>query len=290
MMRKIFAIALAAIISVSAGAQSVSSSQAIPAVPISTANGGLGAANGSASGVPVFTIGTSIVTAATGTGSPVLATGPTLSGAILGATTTLPTSGQISGDGLSIGGTLSTWSATSYNSVIQLANRGAIVGASSNGLTIFSNLNFNDSTGLTYITSGLGDYIDITNGALVFHTAPSGAAGGAATASIVFSVGNTGIVAASGHAIFGGGTPTCGTGCSSVAGKDSQFVVTTGSAVTSVAVNFGTAYTAAPVCTVSSNSTLSFAAIASAPTTTGLTFGLSASLTGGLLYVICHGN
>lgn len=46
--------------------------------PLATASGGLGAANGSASGVPVFASGTATVTAATGSGSPVLGTSPTL--------------------------------------------------------------------------------------------------------------------------------------------------------------------------------------------------------------------
>ena len=45
---------------------------------LSTSQGGLGANNGAASGVPVFSSGAATVTATTGTGSPVLATSPAL--------------------------------------------------------------------------------------------------------------------------------------------------------------------------------------------------------------------
>ena len=69
------------------------------ATPIGTQFGGLGANNSAATGVPVFSAGTATVTAATGSGAPVLGTGPTLSGATLSGTTTLPGSGQISSAG-----------------------------------------------------------------------------------------------------------------------------------------------------------------------------------------------
>jgi hypothetical protein len=46
--------------------------------PITTASGGLGANNGSANGVPVFSSGTATVTATTGSGSVVLGTSPTI--------------------------------------------------------------------------------------------------------------------------------------------------------------------------------------------------------------------
>lgn len=46
--------------------------------PLGTGAGGLGANNSSANGVPVFSSGTATVTATTGTGSPVLATSPTI--------------------------------------------------------------------------------------------------------------------------------------------------------------------------------------------------------------------
>lgn len=92
-----------------------------------------------------------------------------------------------------------------------------------------------------------------------------------------------------GHWVTGGAVPTCGTGCASIgaASDDNTFSVTTGSAVTSVAVTFGGTWGAAPVCNVSSNSTASVTDI-SAVSTTAITFGASVALTGGILYVQCR--
>lgn len=81
-------------------------------------------------------------------------------------------------------------------------------------------------------------------------------------------------------------TPTCGSGCSSVTGNPQKLVITTGTAQTSVTVNFGVTWSAAPVCTVSSNSTASVVDIAST-STTAITFGASVALTGALLNVLC---
>lgn len=81
-------------------------------------------------------------------------------------------------------------------------------------------------------------------------------------------------------------TLTCGSGCSSVAGNPQKFVVTTGTAQTSVTANFGITWSAAPVCTISSNSTASVVDITST-STTAITFGASVALTGALLNVLC---
>lgn len=81
-------------------------------------------------------------------------------------------------------------------------------------------------------------------------------------------------------------TLTCGSGCSSVSGNPQKMVVTTGTAQTSVTVNFGITWTAAPVCTISSNSTASVVDITST-STTAITFGASVALTGALLNVLC---
>jgi hypothetical protein len=83
-------------------------------------------------------------------------------------------------------------------------------------------------------------------------------------------------------------TPTAGSGAASVAGNDQRFVVTAGTAQTSITVNFGHTWAAAPVCTLSSNSTASVVDIASIGTT-AVTFGASVALTGALLYVLCFG-
>lgn len=101
------------------------------------------------------------------------------------------------------------------------------------------------------------------------------------------------IAKATGNATFGGivnpnnsFTPTCGSGCSSITGNDQKFAVTTGTAQTSITVNFGHTWTAAPVCTVTSNSTASVTDISSTSTTT-ITFGASVALTGGIINVLC---
>ncbi|HEX7911805.1 MAG TPA: glycosyl hydrolase family 28-related protein [Paraburkholderia sp.] len=70
----------------SAGANSNITSLSGLTTAIPTNAGGLGANNGSASGVPVFSSGAATVTATTGTGSPVLANSPAITG-----TPTLPT-------------------------------------------------------------------------------------------------------------------------------------------------------------------------------------------------------
>jgi hypothetical protein len=55
--------------------------------PLGTSAGGLGANNGSANGVPVFSSGAATVTAATGTGSPVLATSPSITTPVISGVT-----------------------------------------------------------------------------------------------------------------------------------------------------------------------------------------------------------
>lgn len=82
--------------------------------------------------------------------------------------------------------------------------------------------------------------------------------------------------------------PSAGSGAASVSGNDQRFVVTTGAAQTSITVNFGHTWGAAPVCTVSSNSTASVVDITST-TGSAITFGASVALTGGLLNVLCFG-
>jgi hypothetical protein len=89
------------------------------------------------------------------------------------------------------------------------------------------------------------------------------------------------------HQITGGSTPTCGTGCASVTGNDNAMVVTTGTAVTSMAVNFNATWGAAPVCNVTADSTTGFPSI-SAVSTTVLTLASSAAFTADKMYVNCR--
>jgi hypothetical protein len=81
-------------------------------------------------------------------------------------------------------------------------------------------------------------------------------------------------------------TLTCGSGCSSVAGNPQKMAVTTGVAQTSVTVNFGITWSAAPICTISSNSTASVVDITST-STTAITFGASVALTGAIINALC---
>lgn len=83
-------------------------------------------------------------------------------------------------------------------------------------------------------------------------------------------------------------TPTAGSGAASVAGNDQTFVVTAGTAQTSITANFGHTWTAAPVCAISTNSTASVVDVSSV-TTTAITFGASVALTGALINVLCFG-
>lgn len=85
-----------------------------------------------------------------------------------------------------------------------------------------------------------------------------------------------------------GFTPTAGSGAASVAGNDQIFVVTAGTAQTSITVNFGHTWAAAPNCTISTNSTASVVDIASVSTTV-ITFGASVALTGALINTHCFG-
>jgi hypothetical protein len=83
-------------------------------------------------------------------------------------------------------------------------------------------------------------------------------------------------------------TPTAGSGAASVSGNDQSFVITVGTAQTSITANFGHTWTAAPICTISSNSTASVVDITTT-TTTAITLGASVALTGSLINVLCFG-
>lgn len=82
------------------------------------------------------------------------------------------------------------------------------------------------------------------------------------------------------------GAVTCGTGCSSVTGRASAFKVTTGSSVTSITVNFSSAWTAAPVCVVTGSTSTPVVSISSV-STSAITFTTSSAVTSASLYVHC---
>lgn len=81
-------------------------------------------------------------------------------------------------------------------------------------------------------------------------------------------------------------TLTCGTGCASVTGNPQKFTVTTGTAQTSVIVNFGITWPSIPVCALGSGATASVVDIAS-KSTTAITLGASVALTATPIDVIC---
>lgn len=81
-------------------------------------------------------------------------------------------------------------------------------------------------------------------------------------------------------------SPTCGTGCSSVTGTDQKFVVTPGTAQTSVVVNFGHTWSTTPNCTLSSSQNASVIDV-SAISASSITFGASIAVTGGSIYALC---
>lgn len=96
-----------------------------------------------------------------------------------------------------------------------------------------------------------------------------------------------------GHGMTGGQPPTCGSGCSSVTGDDSDFRAITGTGVTAVTVNFAHAWVnlgninVTPVCHSSDESGGTTVSDASS-TPTSVTMNLSASLTTKMLAVSCR--
>lgn len=90
-----------------------------------------------------------------------------------------------------------------------------------------------------------------------------------------------------GHLITSGDAPTVTGGTSSVSGNDRNGTVTvTGTALTSVTLNFAHPWLSTPECTVATNSTASVADISSI-STTAVTFGFSVGLSSNSLYYIC---
>lgn len=99
----------------------------------------------------------------------------------------------------------------------------------------------------------------------------------------------TGALSASGHVTSTGSAPAvtlCGTGSPTVSGTDTKGVITTGTAAASCTLTFASAYTTAPTCVLSDNSSTVSASVTSI-TTGVLTIGLGAGLTGGNIYYIC---
>lgn len=199
--------------------------------------------------------------AITGTGSIVAATSPTLVTPTLGAataTSVFHTAGAAPGaatSGVQAWQQLNTGTISFVDSALTANNRIADIGYNAGGF--------------------LGRFVNDAYSSAVNWMVVSGGSGGVTAISFPE------------HIVTGGAAPACGTGCASVTGNDNAFVVTAGSAVTSVAVSFGASWGASPVCNVSSNSTASTTDI-SAVSASAVTFGASVALTGALLYVNCR--
>lgn len=140
-------------------------------------------------------------------------------------------------------------------------------------LTMLNNGNIGVSTTTPYATLSVQSNAS-TGDAFVVATS-SGAA--------VFGVDNDG------HQFTSGPAPvisTCGTGTGTVVGDDQSGTITTATAATACTATFSKAYRSTPVCTVTDNSLVGFADIASV-SVSAVTFGISSALTGGNLYYSC---
>lgn len=103
------------------------------------------------------------------------------------------------------------------------------------------------------------------------------------SAAAVFGIDNDG------HTFTSGPAPTistCGTGTGTVVGDDQSGTITTATAATACTMTFSKAYRSTPTCTVTDNSLIGFADVASI-STSAVTFGISSALTGGNLFYNC---
>lgn len=82
--------------------------------------------------------------------------------------------------------------------------------------------------------------------------------------------------------------PTCGAGCASISATstDQRMVVTTGTAATSVVVNFGKTWINAPVCVSETASATNLSGI-TAISASSVTIGVATALTTAPIYIVC---
>lgn len=139
-----------------------------------------------------------------------------------------------------------------------------------------------NTAGANFTISGSAGTGTGAGGSLVLTTAPAGSTGTAQNAQVTALTIDQNV-----HLISGGSAPTCGTGCASLTGNDSAMVVTTGTAVTSFAVNFNKTWGAAPICVANGDAATGFVFV-SAVSTTVLTLGASAAFTSDKIYVHCE--
>lgn len=123
-------------------------------------------------------------------------------------------------------------------------------------------------------------------GSITIKTAAAGSTGTAQNAAI-----QAGIFDATQYFIPGGtAQPTCGTGCASVAGSatDQRMLVTSGTAVVAITVNFSGTKMTAPICTATEIAGTPIAiGFSAAPTTTSYTLTSASALTATQIMVTC---
>ena len=180
-----------------------------------TANGGLGADNSAASGVPVFSAGTCTVTAATGTGAPVLNDSPTFAG-----TVTVPVLAVVNGGGY--GFSIQPGNATSYWYATNTGGGGTLAWATSaKGTLQVRSSNFGsspqatcewevvgtaeDGVRINAPASYTGDsYSLYVNGSRVYRVAGSGAVTAASYNGVTVTNGGSGALTVTGTSSVSG--------------------------------------------------------------------------------------
>lgn len=122
-------------------------------------------------------------------------------------------------------------------------------------------------------------------GSLALATAPAGTTGSAQNAAI-----NALFIDTTQYVINGAGTPTCGTGCASIAAgaTNQRMIITTSTAVTAITVNYSKTLTSTPVCTASQESATPVGMGFSAKSTSAFTLTALSALTAGVIDVICQ--
>lgn len=152
------------------------------------------------------------------------------------------------------------------------------VGNTGTGTGILALANATASSGLTNITASTSTSTSWT------MTLPTGA--GAANAAL--STDGTGITTWNPVVNATAGTPTCGTGCTSITAGSTNLrgSMVTSASITSAVLDWSATLGYTPVCTISDNSTATVSDISSI-STTALTVGFASSLSSVTVYWIC---
>lgn len=212
-----------------------------------------------------------------------------------GGTPTTGVAGGVGGTGASSGGTVTNGNAatlgTAGASVAPFDTAGAGGAGGSSGvngtdgevIVVYTTLPVTTTSSATTTALTVG-YISAIIGANTTTTPAVGI--GTSTPSATFSIEsfwgdvaemlgqiingvhyNTQEIDKSGHLNTGGPSPSCGTGCTAVAGDDRTMKVTTSVAVSSITVNFANTYTNTPICVVTNEGGTVAVSASTTPTT-----------------------